>query len=232
MPRKRHPTPRPSGPIDLHDWQRTLSCYVVDPRGTRSIHGLDVDSDLAAHYGFVEVAYLALTGELPGEADTRALEAALVLLSPVGGHEAPGRAASLAGLASSDPTSALAVGWLTLTERNRERLESEAEFLAWLDAGGEGEAPPSESTEASCPSTLARWSASCTGLRPSMSRTRAAICLLHASGLKESEHLLFFMTLAGISAVYAESLASLRHGFMGQPGDLPTTVLVESSDDR
>ena len=103
------------GPIEAQTWSQTFEAFAIDPGGTR-VHGYDVESDLARHYRFSDVVLLALTGELPDDAKSRAFEIVLCFLLPISIARAPAHATVLAGHCSGPPSGVLATASATLAD--------------------------------------------------------------------------------------------------------------------
>jgi hypothetical protein len=70
------------GPIESRPWPEKLEAFAVESETPARLFGYDVEDDLARHYRFSDVVYLALTGELPDDARGRAFEIVLVFLVP------------------------------------------------------------------------------------------------------------------------------------------------------
>lgn len=117
-----------------------LTARVVAPGEAPLVHGYDVQADLSAHYGFSDLVFLSLTGELPEGHAGRAFEVLLMFAAPVSVAEAPSHAAALARLCSAKPSSVAAVAAIGLAEQARHRVEELAPLIEWLRADREG--PP------------------------------------------------------------------------------------------
>lgn len=140
------------GPVEDGPWPKELAARAVSLDASPRLFGYDVRGDLVPNYGFVEIAWLALTGALPRtRAHGAAVEVVLGHLSVVTALEAPAHAAGLSRLCGSATSSVVSIGALTLAEQARACVESHAPLWPWLrgeveqrpallDAGPEDEA--------------------------------------------------------------------------------------------
>lgn len=110
-------------PLDMATWPDKISAQVVQPGDAPRLYGYDVQRDLAKHYRWSELLYLSLTGELPQEARTPAIEVALIFLSTVSVAEAPGHAAVLAGFCGVTHSAAVSIVTMALAEQARTFIE-------------------------------------------------------------------------------------------------------------
>jgi hypothetical protein len=232
--RGRHGTPHEvhtqAGMLDAIDWPRRLRARVVEPGHEPHeprLHGYAAESDLARHYSHSQIAYLALTGELPADDVARAFDVALAYLAPVGLHEAATHAASLARLGQAPPRAVLEVAMVGLAERAHAAIESLSEFLAWLGAG-EGSPPESATTaDASHARSVGRLrdalppAFAVPALAHPLRRTAAVAAVLHACDLRRPEQLEAVWTLASIASTFAEAMATKPLAFREYPMDTP-----------
>jgi hypothetical protein len=70
-----------AGPVLGHEWPEQLVARLVSKDETR-VAGYDVVDDLAEHWRFSDLLFLALTGELPNEREGRVFEYVLMNLAP------------------------------------------------------------------------------------------------------------------------------------------------------
>jgi len=117
-------TTQRKGPIESRPWPEAIDAFVVDSSAEPRIHGFDVESDLAAHYRFSDVAFLALVGRLPDDEQSRAFEIALCFLAPLSVGAAAGHAAVLAGFCGAPPSGVLATSAVTIADSARDRIEA------------------------------------------------------------------------------------------------------------
>lgn len=218
------------GPIEAQSWPEAFEAFAIDPAGRR-VHGYDVESDLARHYRFSDVVLLALTGELPDDAKSRAFEIALCFLLPISIARAPAHATVLAGHCSGPPSGVLATAGATLAD--------DVMDLAALDAATfEGSSEPlPESLTASSPEEIA----SVDRLRELLGdmlpvpllarrprRELALIAVLRACGLGTPLLLSSIVTMARIPSVIAEAAPrGLSEFIQKYPLTIPTFAYEE-----
>ena len=124
--------PRP-GPLETGNFPDKLLARVVTPGAEPRLHGYDVENDLAQHYSPSEVAFLAITGELPEADASAALNAVLVFTAPVSVACAPTHAAVLAQLCGANSGATLGVAAIALAEQVKYLLDEHSELLHWLN---------------------------------------------------------------------------------------------------
>ena len=110
------------GPIESRAWPPALDAFAIDERDGHRVHGYDVEKDLAAHYRFSDVVYLALAGELPTAAQSRAFEVAMCFLLPVSVADGPCHAAVLGSFCGAPPSGVLSTAAVTLADYAREAI--------------------------------------------------------------------------------------------------------------
>lgn len=205
-----------------------MPARVVSPGSEPRIHGVDVQSDLTAHYSFAEVMLLALSGEPPDASAGRAFEVALVFLSATTVAEAPAHAAVLARLVGGEASAVAALGTVGLSEQARYEVGLHARWLSWLNTAPEA-APPQGFAATSRPEReqvqrlrLALPDAfAVSALMADPSPTAALIAVMHACGLRASWQLEAAWISARTPAVVAEGMAARKGGFRDYPGCLP-----------
>jgi hypothetical protein len=119
--------------MEAAPWPSELEAFAID--GSR-VHGYDVEEDLAKHHRFTDVVYLALTGELPDEARSRAFEIVLVWAAPVSAREAGVHAAILAAMCGARPAGIVSTAGAVFAEGAVRAYEG------WRAAGERGAVPP------------------------------------------------------------------------------------------
>lgn len=201
----------PDGPIEDNEWPKRLSSRVTSSDSTR-LQGFAVVGDLARHYSFAEIGFVAIRGEAPTEEQGRLFELALSLLSATSVAEAPAHVASLSRTCGTTPTSAMATGMVVLAEQTRWQLEQWSPILDWLD--GPAEAGPPSSALAASPE-LQR---SIVDLLPANAgaRVRAhplrtdatALALLHEIGMADAARLPACLMFARTPGLCAEVVAA------------------------
>lgn len=216
-----------NGPLDELPFPSQLTARVVDPV-SRAIHGYDPERDLARHYRFTDSAFLALTGELPGDAASGGLDLALTFLAPTSVAEAPGHAAVLARVCAADLGATLAVASTALAEQARHVVESHAPWIAWLSESG-GQAPAGfdaidereRESVATLRGRIAAVGVEVPKLSDTTSRMASILAVLHACGLRKPEHMAVLLVMARLPCVMAEAMAVPLASFQGYPMHLP-----------
>jgi hypothetical protein len=101
------------------EWPEQLTARVVDPGPPVRIHGYAVADDLARHRSVSDVTYLALTGELPSEEQSRVFARTMVVLSAITVAEAPAHAAVLARICDGTTSAIIGTAAIVLAEQAR-----------------------------------------------------------------------------------------------------------------
>lgn len=104
------------GPIESRAWPEKLEAVAIDGENAPRLHGYDVHGDLARHYRHTDVVLLALTGELPDDARSRAFELALTYCLPVSVANASVHGAVLAAFCGARPSLLLGASAASLAE--------------------------------------------------------------------------------------------------------------------
>jgi len=222
------------GPIEQEKWPDRLGAHVVTAEAAPRIHGYSVADDLARHYGFVETALLALTGEIPTEAQARAANIALVMLAPAPVATAPVHAAVLARLCGATSSALLGVGCLGLAEQAQTLLEPGQELVRWLH---QPQGAPPEKYRAVDADDAARAQRFVelvrgTGLQlapldASSGLDAALILVLYRCGLKRTEQIAALIIMARLPCLVAEALACKARNFAAYPMRLPDFEYAE-----
>lgn len=214
------------GPLERIAVPPVLTGRVVDP-ATRAIHGYQAEEDLARHYRFIDVAFLALTGELPDEAASRALDIAMTFLAPVSVAEAPAHAAVLARVCAADLGATLAIAATALAEQARFIVDRHADWISWLeeqDTSFPDGGVIDEQERASClrlAALLAEAGLTVPAVAKANSRMCALLAVLHACGLRNSEQMAAVLVVARMPSVVAEAFATPLASFESYPMHLP-----------
>jgi hypothetical protein len=223
------------GMFDVVDWTRRIKGHVVEPGADPRLLGYSAEGDLARHYGFTEVLFLTLAGELPDEQTARALDVVMAFLAVVPSSEGPTHAASLVRLCNGPGRAVLQVGAVALAERARFVLDEHRAFLSWLDGGGDELPVGSMSTDPTEASSVARLrdalppSLAVPVLARPLTRSAALIAVLHACGLRRAEQIELVWTMAGLGAVFAEAMATKPFAFRDYPMGTPAFRYTEES---
>lgn len=199
------------GPLEAQAAPEVLEAHAVDAVATAAprLHGYDVEADLARHYRFSDVVYLALVGELPSDAQSRAFEIGLTFAAPISVAEGPGHTLALAGFFGAEPSGLLAAASATIADYARAAIEaSEALFR---DATIAPDAPhlaassPEERASIDRLHALLPAGVDVPALRAYPRRDLAILCVLRAAGLRTREQLATALTIAGIGPAIAEA---------------------------
>ncbi len=214
-----------AGPIESREWPRALSARAVSDAGERRLLGYDVERDLAQHYAFSDTLLLALTGELPDEARSRAFAAVLTFASAMSVAEAPIHAPVVARLCGVRTGGVMAVGAIALGEHADALL---VRIGAALDSEALAELPLELCAEdASERESVARLRAAigadlvvpALAMRPS--RDVAIVAVLRACGLISTFQLGTALYVARLPSVIAEAVSTKAGDFKSYPMDTP-----------
>lgn len=230
------------GVIDRVTFPEQLSANVVEPSRDPRLHGYAVQSDLGHNAGFVDVGWLALTGELPRGGEGEALSRALIWLAPLHVGESPTHAAVLARVAGAPDEALPAIAAVALGQAVAAECRELAPLFAWLD-GPPGAPPPTIAVEpdptleqAEALVTLAadsaRWFGEARALppRPTLRRVAAGYALLHRLGIRDPFRRLAFATWARLPTVLAEAACVAPGSVMRYPTKLPDYRYIEDDE--
>lgn len=220
-----------TGLFDQVPFPERLRGHVVDPREVDPrVHGYAVQADLAVHASFVEVGWLALTGDLPTAAQRAALEVALIWLMPVHVGEGAAHAGVLARIAGAPDAVLPGVVGTALGQQATAELAVAQEVFAWLDGG----AQPPEAAQSDDP---AAWDALVAAsvdwferplpARPALGRVAGAYALLHRLGITDGLRLQAFAAWARLPVVLAEAARAQPGAVTTYPARLPDYCYVE-----
>jgi hypothetical protein len=224
-----------SGPLEAAKFPEKLTARVITPGGEPRVHGYDVESDLAHHYGATDLVLLSLTGELPTERARAAFEVAWLFLAPVSVAHAGSHASVLARLCGATVSSTVGVAAIGLAEQARALLAEHGELLRSLRATA-GTLPERyqsfaaeerESVERLV-MALARTGLCVPMLQQSPTRDAALLSVLFACGLKRPEQLQAVIVLARMPCALAEGFAERATNFGNYPINLPPFAYEES----
>lgn len=214
-----------------------LPAYVVSPAPDPRIHGYAVTEDLARHASFVDVGWLALTGELPTPGERAALERALILLSPLHVGEGPTHAAVLARVAGASDEVIAPIAATALGQYTAEEISQLAPLFAWLE--GQGAVPDTAVETAPTPEqrhayedTAARTAEWLGAPLPSgvvLTRVATAYALLYRLGVADPLRLQALSCWARMPVVFAEAACNKSGRVAGYPARLPDYAYVEDS---
>ncbi len=230
------------GILDRVAFPERLAGHVVDPAPDPRLRGYAVQADLGENVGFLDVAWLALAGELPTAGEREALSRALTWLAPLHVGEAPAHAAVLARVAGAPDEALPAVAAVALGQAIAAECRELAPLFAWLE-GPPGAAPPDVAIEpdptpeqaralAGLAADSARWFGPARALpaAPPLRRVAAAYALLHRLGAGDGPRLHAFAAWARLPAVLAEAACMPPGAVMRYPALLPAYRYVEDGE--
>lgn len=223
-------SPRLTGPIEEHDWPEKLTAHVVTSDEQR-IHGYSVVDDLVRHYGFAEVSFLSLVGELPDDATGRAVDGLLTLLAPVSAGTAAVHAGIVARLQGATPSAVASVAALGLGELAEQTVHEHGALFGWLDADRPGAPPPQYRCDDSSEQARVHEALAALGLPNELGHglnyTAALLAGLHYCGLSP-EQIQACLIVARLPVAIAEALAVRPGSFRDYPMRLPELVYEEN----
>lgn len=219
-----------SAPIEAQQWPQTLSAHVVEPGSAPRIHGFDVQADLARHYGASDIAFVALTGDLPIDAATsRALEVAIAFLAPASIADPPAHAGALARICGARIAGVLAVTAVALAEQARVLYEAHEAVIPRLLIGSlNGMAASFAARDDQERAAVQRlrdalgpFCARVPALGFDLRVDTAIFAVLLACGLRTREQLEVIVTCARLPVACAEALAWTPGDLRAYPMDMP-----------
>lgn len=227
------------GILDRVAFPATLTAHVVEPSPDPRVHGFAVQSDLARSVGFLDVGWLALTGELPSDGEREALSTALTLLAPLHVGEGPAHAAVLAKIAGAPDEVVPAVAAVALGQLIGTEHRALAPLFAWLEdpaatpppsvAIEPSPTPAQEVAHAALAADTARWFGGGGALpgAPVLTRVASGYALLHRLGIRDLPRIHALATWARLPIVLAEAACTAAGAVLEYPSDLPPYRYVE-----
>jgi hypothetical protein len=229
--------PNDLGPIDSREWPRQLDAQAVTPGPERSLFGYDVERDLATHYRFSDVVFLALTGELPDAARSRAFEVALCFAMPVSIADAGVHAPVLARLCGARPSGVLSVAALVLGEQSSAGIASATDVLVALERRELASLPDAfcaaSDAERASVAVLAATLKDVLDvpvLTANPSRELALVAVFRSCGVTDPFHLASVMAMARLPSALAEASRVKPGGFATYPIDTPHFAYVPPAE--
>lgn len=219
-----------AGPIEARQWPHKLCAHVVEPGDTPRLHGFDVQSDLARHYGASEIAFIALTGDAPVDAAaSRALDVALAFLAPATIAEPPAHAGALARICGARIAGVVAVTAVALAEQARTMVDAHEEviprlLIGSLDGMAARFAPRDDAERAATQrlrDALGPFCERVPAIGFDLRLDTAIFAVLLACGLRTREELEVIIACARLPAACAEALAWRAGDLRAYPMDLP-----------
>jgi hypothetical protein len=216
------------GPLEVGQWPENLRARIVQSGALPHVLGYDVEQDLARYYGWLDVLFLSLTGELPTAAVSSALNVISVFLTPVSAATASSHAAVLARLCGASPGATLGVAAIALGEWSRQVIDSHLTLLKWCKS--KDQEPPVQfcSTDGVERASVERLRKAlvATGLivpelDVNWTRNAALIVALYACGFREPSQLEVLITTLRMPCVIAEAMSQKMAEFSKYPIHLP-----------
>lgn len=223
-----------SGPLEAATFPTELTARVVTPGASPRVHGYDVESDLALHYGVTEQVLLTLTGELPEPAARAAFEVAWLFLAAIAVAEAPSHATVLSRLCGATASSQIGVAAIGLAEQARALVVEHTELLRGLRSRAElperyqSREPDQVASVERLRRALSRSGLLVPVLEQSPTRDAALLSVLFACGLKRPEQLQAAVVLSRLPCCLAEGFAERATNFANYPINLPAFAYQES----
>jgi hypothetical protein len=222
---------KPPGPGALDDtaWPEQLVAKAVLPGDDDDrLHGYQVVDDLARHYRYSDVVYLAIRGELPDDRASTLFHYAMCSFATLSVNEAPGHVGLLARICGGTLASAVGAGALAITDQARHKLNQHEALLIWL-ASPTTSVPLEFTNEADA--SWVRLLRNAIGetqlVRPEMNRDAARIALLFEAGLRDREKIEAAIISSRICGLLAEALANGPADLKLYPVRLPPFQYVE-----
>lgn len=221
------------GVLDSRSWANQLSARAIETAqdGDR-VHGYHVVRDLAKHYAYSDVLYLAITGDLPDDRSSHLFRIALTAHAPTSIADASAHTAVLARVSAASVPTSLAVGVISAAAEVQDIVDRHAELLAWLPAR-------STDTPEAFRETLGAWASGLAdtvcGVDPQLDLPRrdmtanaAVIALLFAAGLRNRDQISAALLVSRLCGISAEVLATGPQHFWEYPVQVPPFRYVEA----
>lgn len=222
------------GPLEVGHWPETLQARVVTPGPAPKVHGYDVEDDLARYYSWLDLSFLALTGELPSTSVSAALNVAAIFLSPLSTAHASTHATVLSRLCGASTSETIGVAAIAMGERSRWILDEHALWVQWC---ANQASPFPEQFRGICESdrksvdrlrrALESTGLAIPGLERSPTRTAALILVLYICGIRCRQQLEAALSLFALPSAVAEAFGENVANFGNYPINLPTFELEE-----
>jgi len=222
--------PPARGALDDTPWPTQLVAKAVArDAADHRIHGYAVLGDVARHYSFTDLTYLALAGELPSEQQSRAFELAMFACAPTTVAEAPAHVAHLGRISGGRFDAAAGAGFIAAANRAQALVEAHADLLAWLAAPAASLPDPAGNAEDApwLATLLDALGSAATSVRHGMSRDAARIALLFDAGLRDPERISAAIAFASSVGMLAEALVVGPAELRSYPVKLPPFHYVQ-----
>lgn len=223
-----------SGPLEAAPFPAQLTGRVVTAGDEPRVHGYDVESDLARHYGVADLVLLSLTGELPNPPARAAFEVVWSFLAPVSVAHSATHGALLARLCGATTAATIGATAIGLAEQARVLLAEHDELLQCLSSETtlperyRSREPDARAANDRLCRALAGTGLCLPTLQQNPTRDAALLSVLYACGLRGSDQLQAVVVLARLPSALAEGFAESVANFASYPAHLPDFVYQES----
>jgi len=226
--------PPAPGALDDEKWSEHLSARAIDAGASDDrLHGYSVLGDLARHYAFSDLIYLALVGELPEPRNSALFALALFSFATPGVAEAPVHVSVLARMSGATIASAIATGSITAADQAQDLVSRHVPLLAWLQrctGGMPAEYLGHQEPRVTALCELAHTIDPAVPIRKEMTLESARLTLLYASGLQSTDQMIAAIVASRVSAIAAECLATGPQHLRQYPIKVPEYRYVEGED--
>lgn len=216
------------GPIEARRWPQQLEGHAISSGAEPRLFGYAVERDLAAHYRFSDLVFLAVVGELPDDARSRAFEVVLCFASPLSIAHAAIHAGALARLCGARPSGVLSAGGVVLGEQASSVVGVINEALNTWEADGDAPLPSelraadeAERASVCALQDLLRDVLDVRVLAADPSRDCALVAVLRQCGVRQSFQLSMLLAFARLPSVMAEASRVTPGDFGKYPIDTP-----------
>ena len=223
--------PPAPGVLDDTVWPEKLVARAVLPgESDDRLHGYAVLGDVALHYRYSDLIYLAVVGELPDDRASRLFHFGLCAFATVAVNEAPAHVGVLSRICGGSLASAIGAATIAAADQAHHIVEGHRDLLAWLVRP---EDPPPATFRTADPYHHA-WVRSLrdalpdvSSLHPEMTRDAARLALLFEAGLHTTDQLEAAIVTSRVSGLVAESLLATPADLARYPVKLPAFHYVE-----
>jgi len=216
--------PPSRGALDDTPWPDKLVARAIAPGDADDrMHGYAVLGDIARHYRYSDLVYLAITGELPSERASALFHVALCSFATMSVGEAPVHVGVVARITGG---AALGAGLVVLADHARYLVDAHASLVACLRDGSALPAEHASAGDADYVRNL-RDAAASQLVRPEMTRDAARIALLYEAGVREPDRMEAAIVSSRMLSVAAETLATGSSALGSYPILLPPFHYVE-----
>jgi hypothetical protein len=216
--------------LDDTEWPERLVARAVEPAiDDDRLHGYAVLADVAAHYRYSDLVYLAIVGELPNERASLQFHVAACSFATPAVTEAPTHVGVLSRICGGTIGAAIAGAAVCVADQARALLDGHVALLSWL-------ADPTESIPSDfCTDeqSHAAWVATLRNatpselVRPTMTRDAARIALLYDAGLHDRERIEAAIVVSRMNGVIAEAILAGPQDLDKYPVKLPPFHYIE-----